>query len=900
VIRESKSLRDVRHLDKLLYTLSGPLFYEPFESRYSPSDEHHSAVLDVLRELGRDWLVSREGSWFYANPRQVTLPAQGWKIHISTAFENRLSVLRKSARIAIRNDVPFKFALDKNILGMMGSKRWKRGSSGKFLTLYPLDSEHFREFLDQLYAELHLEEGPYILSDRRYKDCRALYYRYGGIARTVRLDITGQKVLVLVSPDGQAVPDQRTPYFSPPSWVTDPFPAQKHSSDHITLNRGRYLVRRALSFSNSGGVYLAQDSQTGFDVVVKEARPHTVLDGQGVDAVTRLRKEWAILELLRSSGVTPIPVELFEEWENVFLVEEYIEGTDLRKLVLTHSPLMFVNPSLNDGVVYHGMYKTICRSLCDALNTLHERNIVFGDVSPKNFIIDPATFAVRLIDLEVAVRVGADTPTDIHTPGFKSAVSIQHKTQGFEDDAYGLAALMVYMLFPIAALSALRSDLFDSVLRTLLTDIGWIDTELIEVIQALSQNKMTLTQAREQIGKSTCMRPPYFTTHHIDTESLEKIRLDLGEFILTNIEGAGSETLFPADPFVHQTNPFSLGFGACGVLYALHKSGFAIPQRAYEWLVPRLDTIRRGDLPPGLLTGLSGLAWCASELGLEDRAVEFMFMANESAILHDNHSYFYGMAGVGIANLAFFNRTRNPYYLACACELAGCLLQTAKEDETGLHWDADKLIHIGFGYGQSGVAMFLLRLYQCTGNETFLSHGRNALNFDLCHGVEHEHGVISFPNRPADTTLLPYLEEGSAGIAKVAIRYGLWDSTDKILAETHRKYAGSAGLLYGLGSFVDVLTDAYVFSGDAKFLKMAERPISGIHDVYLMSQAHGAATPGEGLFRISCDYATGVAGVMRTLHRFTRADHADFVLDGHTFPLGTIGGDKSRLSGICQ
>ena len=40
------------------------------------------------------------------------------------------------------------------------------------------------------------------------------------------------------------------------------------------------------------------------------------------------------------------------------------------------------------------------------------------------------------------------------------------------------------------------------------------------------------------------------------------------------------------------------------------------------------------------------------------------------------------------------------------------------------------------------------------------------------------------------------------------------------------------------------------------------------------------ATPGDNLFRISCDYGTGIAGVLRTLHRLTHLDEADFVLDG--------------------
>jgi hypothetical protein len=119
---------------------------------------------------------------------------------------------------------------------------------------------------------------------------------------------------------------------------------------------------------------------------------------------------------------------------------------------------------------------------------------------------------------------------------------------------------------------------------------------------------------------------------------------------------------------------------------------------------------------------------------------------------------------------------------------------------------------------------------------------------------------------------------------------------ESMLAEVHRKYAGFPGLLFGLGSFVDVLTDAFQFSGDVKYLEMAKRPLSGIKEMYLIKQPQGTATPGDGLFRISCDYATGVAGVMRALHRFSHLGQADFVLDEVASKSGVL--DESAPANI--
>jgi serine/threonine protein kinase len=878
-MKSAKYLRDARHLDKFMYTLMDELFYEPVETRYRPFDDYKNTVAELLKDFEREWTITRDGFWYMVNPAdEFYIPAQGWKVHVSANLDNAVSILKRAARVALTKDVPFKFALDKNVLATMSSKRWARGGAGKFITMYPSDLSCFKSLLEDLYAELHSEEGPYILSDKRYRDCRVLYYRYGGLRRITQTDIKGEKVLVLTTPEGKAVPDVRTPYFSLPPWVSDPFPTPKSEHHEIILNN-RYAVKKAIAFSNSGGVYVAEDRETGKEVIVKEARPHTAMDDQGNDAIKLLRKEYQLLELLRATRIAPQPIDAFEAGEHFFIVEEYLDGLDIREIMLTQSPLMQARPSLDDSREYYELYRRTLKAFAQAVELLHKQGIVFGDLNAKNIRIDPTTHTVRLIDFEGAFRPDSDQPTYLFTPGFKSVASIRKNTQGFEDDLFALATNMLYMLFPIAALSTLRADLFDHVLKTILNDVGWSQTEVFNVINGLSKNEMTPAQACELLDKPAEILPPSFDDD-IDAVATDEISQELGRFILANMRPDRNDGLFPADPFIHRTNTLSLGFGASGVLYTLKRCGFGIPKPAFDWFEQRLDKVDPRELPPGLLTGASGIAWSLWELGFEDRALELMKMANESALLKNDHSYLYGMAGIGIANLHFYLRTNKPEYLSMAQELGDALLKSAQESELGVYWKNAGLLHLGYGYGQSGVALFLLRLFQLTGDERFLSQGQRAVEFDIAHGEEREGGVLSFPRAPGDPTVVPYLEEGSAGIAKVAIRYGIWDERlEKILADVHRKYAGFVGLLYGLGSFVDVLTDAYLLSNDVKCLEMAKRPITGIRDLYLIKQAQGWATPGDNLFRVSCDYATGVAGVLRTLHRFTHHEDADFALD---------------------
>jgi tRNA A-37 threonylcarbamoyl transferase component Bud32 len=876
-----QSFRDDRYVNKHPYCLMDDTFYIPMETNYNPSQEYIKLVKDLLKDLNKDWLPFREGLWFHVYPQSYAFPQQGWKVHVSATLSNSGSILRRAAEIALMNEVPFKFALDTNVLALMESKRWQRGGSGKFITMYPANQARFESLLEQLYEQLRSEEGPYILSDKRYKDCRVLYYRYGGIAQTIQIDIVGREVPVVTPPTGEAVPDVRTPYFNPPSWVSDPFSKQKAKPRELTLNKGRYLIKAALAFSNSGGVYQAEDRETKTEVVIKEARAHTVMERCGIDAIARLKKEYEILRLLQSTGLTPAPLELFQEWDNVFLVQEYLDGISPRQILLTHGPLTRAKLSLQDTREYYEVYRVVMQNLARAVAVFHEHGVLCGDLSPNNVKVDPATYAVRLIDFEVAMRVGVDQPSELHTPGFKSNASIRKNTQGIEDDRYALGSIMLYMMFPLAAYSSLREDLFTTVLPILLEDIGWTQSGLFKIITGLTRNELTCGQAADLLDAPAHILPPRLESDNhddIDADYCNWVTQELGASLLAIIRPSHNG-LFPGDAFMHVTNPLSWGFGACGVLYSLKKCGFEIPQLAYDWLGQELDKTDPEDLPPGLFTGASGIALSLWELGLAERAIEFMKRANQSKILKHHPSYLYGAAGIGMANLHFYLYTRQSEYLEMAGNLADFLIHSAQENENGICWENDGFVHVGFGYGQSGVALFLLRMYQLSGTDEYKIRGRQALAFDLSNGMELEKGSLSFPNTPGNPTALPYIEEGSGGIAKVAMRYAMWDQMEPMLAEVHRKYAGFAGMMYGLGSFIDTLTDAFLFSNNAKYLEMAKRPISGLRDMYLLKRSGKLCTPGDGLFRISCDYATGVAGVLRALYRYSHRDRADFVLD---------------------
>ena len=153
-------LRDVRHVDKGLSVVDHSIFYEPFEEIYEPGDEYLSVVAACLRDSSGDWRITRDGVWFHVHTPRIVLPAQGWKVHLSSLPDNGIAILTAAATVAIKDDIPFKFALDPRIRSLMCSKGWYRGGSGKFVTFYPSNLDKFKRLLEELYERVRGRSRP--------------------------------------------------------------------------------------------------------------------------------------------------------------------------------------------------------------------------------------------------------------------------------------------------------------------------------------------------------------------------------------------------------------------------------------------------------------------------------------------------------------------------------------------------------------------------------------------------------------------------------------------------------------------------------------------------------------------------------------------------------------------
>ncbi|MCO4098225.1 MAG: hypothetical protein HEQ38_02290 [Gemmatimonas sp.] len=609
--------------DSFHFTLAHSLFYEPI-GHYRPNDADYFDV--ARRHLPASWQILRHDIWYNCVPPNATPPSQGWKIHISGTNGNSASVLATVAELARGRGTPFKFALDNFIFRLLNGKNWPRGGSGKFITMYPSSAEECGQLLEALRRAMLGYNGPYILSDRRYRECRTVHYRYGGIAPTKRLTVSGEQRAVIQGTAGQVIDDERNPFFVLPDGVVDPFAETEQTGsgtpEGVTLRDGRYQISSAISFSNSGGVYLGTDTTTGRQIIIKEARPFTSQNLGGTDAVWLLKKEERLLRLVGDLHIAPQVVEFFQEWEHYYLVEEYIEGQILRGYNAKWALALNVAPTQAEADEYLRRFRQVYLRLADMVAALHARNIVFSDLSHYNVIVQNDGADLKLIDFEGAYEQGVEPPPLLYTPGFAPKQVWQDGSSEFRDDYFGLGGLMLAAVWPINAVMALDPQAAQPFLASAVQDLA-LPKPIADLIAGLlvadrDARVTTLDDVRTALTQEYPSRAPAISSREADECDLPTLLTELGAYLDAVADPTRDDRLYPSAPNAYQTNPLSIAYGATGVAHTLFRLRGEIADGTRDWLARHRPEPHR--VPPGLQVGTGGIAWALWEMELHDLA----------------------------------------------------------------------------------------------------------------------------------------------------------------------------------------------------------------------------------------------------------------------------------------
>src|SRR5262245_9870665 len=531
-------------------------FFEQTLSSPAESQEYREIVRDLVPS---NWEIHKHHIWIGVSPVDAETPLQGFKIHVSATSLTATETLRRVTPVCVENRAPFKAIAEPRVLEMMTSKNCSRGASGKFITIYPSDQDHFTVLIKALDKATAGLAGPYVLSDKRYGDNKALFYRYGGFAPREVLNIFGERVPVITS-EGRFVADERTPYFQLPEGIRDPFESGAQDSQAQVRLNGRYLVQEAFVHSNAGGVYKALDENTGKVVIIKEARPLiNVTRNSSQDAIGMLQKEARVLERLGDTGYAPQLIDFFQEWEHFFLVEELVQGIPLSSYRARKDVALIFKRDYTEQDIkrYCSRICRIAASLIQALEAFHKRDIVMGDLSPNNIIIEPETLSLKIIDFETAHLLDeADSPDMLLvTPGFVAPRRRNGAKLTPQDDFYSLGSVIYSLIIPVQRLFLLNSASTDVFIDDISRDFR-LPSSIKELIYALFNGEASRakTLAKRASRKRFELPPAKALQTHEPIEIRQTIQR-IAEYILSTTDAQRRDRLWPADYRLLSTNP---------------------------------------------------------------------------------------------------------------------------------------------------------------------------------------------------------------------------------------------------------------------------------------------------------------------------------------------------------
>jgi hypothetical protein len=881
---------------------------------------------DALRAEGQTnlWEVATKGLWCCATPRGYVGPPQGWKLHLSATVSSAKTVLARVLPLLVDGGSAFKFAGTLAHVAQLNARTTPRGHSGKFITVYPGNDEDAVALAEKLHQVTTGLAGPRILSDRPYAPDSLVHYRYGAFVEERRLSNDGLYTWVIFDPDGNPVEDRRVGQYVPPTWARCPFPepvvravSSTNSSKEGVLVGDRFLVREAIRHVNKGGVYRAVDTETGADVIIKEARPHVAADDTGKDVRDLLRAEARALEKVGPLGAAPQLLLLFEQSQHLFLAEELVPGVSLREWVL-------------DRIRRGGWRRHVpgnlemADRLVELMEVAHSAGLILRDFTPSNIMVLPDG-QLRLIDLELTVLSGQrDELLGAGTPGYGAPEQMEGGPAAVEADYYSLGATICFVVTgstpdfvsEMPKARPLRERLTEWLaaretpagIRDLI--VGLMDEEPGRRWR-IAEARDALAAARKSQGRQprTC-RSPGHDLRSDDARLGDELWLQViggsVTYLLDSMNPGNEEQLWPASCAQGAADPCAIQLGAAGVLGVLTRCFVLTGDKRLPaaiatagcWIDQRLQA--DGRRSPGLYFGEAGIAWALYEAGQalgDDRLTKRgLALAETLPVSAENPDLTHGTAGIGLTFLHLWLRTRNEKFAQRLGKSADDLVASASEEPSGISWGTPAAFesrlaggrYHGFAHGTAGVGYVLLATALATGRSDCLELAYRAGETLLANALV-DGGVAQWGAGPGDDATAPYWCHGAAGIGTFLVRLHRATGDDRFLkladmsaqAVVENSWRGVLGQCHGLAGNGDCLLDMAETADRQRYEAMA-------HQLARIIFAGRAYRDGQVVFpdergNPSPVWADGVSGILafllRLRHRSPRLWMVDPLLE---------------------
>lgn len=850
------------------YSFADNKFYEPLDVLNADI----TIFKAVSSACSNEYEIYESGIYLCATSK-LKMPKQGWKIHISASYDNAIHILNIVAKELVPQKCSFKVIKSLDLYLLTSQKPFSRIQFGKFITVYPESNSRFIALLEILNKKLSNFEGPEILTDRQYKQCKVLHYRYGGFEPIEKVTPYGQTLYLIQNGFGALTEDVRSPYYSLPIGI-----------EEIILNEPileiprlfrEYSVEKAIRFTNSGGVYEAKQKSTQRRVIIKEARPFTQMTKASVNSIKLRKKEAEILQNCKNSSFFPELIDSFDDSGHYFIVEEYIEGETLFHYVLHNNPFLKMKGS-EPARRYIKTIVTFVADLFSAIVYLSSKGYEMHDLTPDNVMITDGG-QIKIVDMEGCLRTG-ESEAFIGKNSF--VMNGDRRFAALKE--LGLLLLSCIVTGKDALLALNRDAIYQQLEH--IDHLYSLCDEIKELILELTFARESSFIAVRRIIDNLQRKPLEKLVTRLNGEFQPNTHDDIAR-VLSGIIGTHGKTkksTFPITPLFG--NSMNYACGEAGIANGLVQLGHMDFNKNFTETCSFFST----SIPVGLYTGWGGCIWSLAESGNCFLGEELYQKHCRTSIKLNEHSFFAGRAGLLILAIRMFDATQNTCYYDDARMIADSIMQ---------EYDYMNNQHIGLMRGNAGVALSMLAAYCLFYDSKYIEYGKTLLDRDLEFSFTDEE-KIGFPAKKGSNTVLPYFMEGTCGVLSVLLRYmpyfnGYSTIAQKLAQGLHFGFSVSASLFDGMAGIGNTLIDCFHSFGKQQYFDWA---LEAAHFCWAHRIPYDNETivfPDSYCQRISSDYGYGSMGILLFLNRIRTREIINFAIPLDDFIRGRL--EKAAL-----
>lgn len=875
------------------------------------------AVVDLVDP--ERWLVfSHSGpscQWISVRSRVTPFREQGLKLHLSAVPQTAEEVLQRAAPVLLEGNISFKFAATQFDLQNLLNGRGGLTQVGKFLTIYPPDSEEAVRLglhLEQLTSDL---SGPHIPYEPALGPQSIVHYRYGAFARFELQQDIGRIVHALKDPDGQLRLDDRSSNNSrSDAFAEAGVPVWQRTYE--TVLRDRYLRLETLAENRKGLQCLGLDignPKLGA-VVIKEAHAGVALDANGLDGRGRLENEACALRALKSCPRVPTFVDFWHAADKSFLVYCFVEGTNLASLL---GELANSGRSLSVDQLWKW-----ASSLWNCLREVHCRGLLFGDLKPSNIIVD-RTGELHLIDFELAQAPESGLYPGFGTRGYSSPEQLTGQKLGFQDDIYAYGSTLLSMI-TMRDLSLFPEERIELVYRDAVQRCPELTDLVLNAMHPHRERRPTLVEIGRRLSRE-------HTTGAIGSDlsrggpacAFLQCAIEIGEALVReqDTEEDGLWVTQHSSSFGAKARDVYVGSSgvALFLLELYDASGerrfLASAAKAAEALKNDTRSFGRPQPLTGLYFGECGVSLLNLRLYELTGRSQYRVWAEETmdlvrSIPSRGPDILTGAAGTGLSYLMLYRSLGDRVYYDAAVKTGLDLLGLAETD--GVRWrippgfeGLSGNCYLGFAHGSAGIGYFFAELFAAGGDSRFLDCAERVSNWleGLARPALDDDSGLTWPDVEGGKSCLHWCH-GSTGIAVFLLQMYRVTRNDRYLELANRAglAAGQGGRwacpiqCHGLAGYIELLLDLFQENGRPEYGKLA-------WDLGELLEGQGISTDGNRAWAaetkdcITSDFMVGQAGVGNAFLRLG-TPYRPGLLHPHSFNRQRVADDANLLDEV--